>query len=400
MKRETQERQKQVVFLGEARFPFGFASVQRMTLMAKAFMHVGIKATILCRKGSWDQGTHPEFPWRGTYEGIDYIYTSKKVHKPKGFIKRNLQKIKGVLGEYRYLKELKNEKGIDMAILSNRKLVHVIRYLFFSKVFDFPVVVNMVEMASAMNHKKSAITRLNDFLLDKWVVKFYDGALPISDTLQDYYINSTSNKPQMKLPIICDFKKFEVERTMTEKYFLYCGSIFYKEVIEFILESYRNLAHETDFKLYMIVSGESKAQVLSYQNEINSSFPNAPIKLFSNIPYGELVELYVNAKALLIPLRPTLQDASRFPHKIGEYLASGNPVVTTAVGEINRYFTDGVNALVADSYDINKFAQKLKFVVDNEKQAFAIGLNGKKMGFEEFDYRSHGKRLNNFIEKI
>lgn len=251
-----------------------------------------------------------------------------------------------------------------------------------------------------MNHKKSALTRLNDFLLDKWVVKFYDGALPISDTLQDYYANSTSGKPHMKLPIICDFKKFEVERTMTEKYFLYCGSIFYKEVIEFILESYRNLAPETDFKLYMIVSGESKAQVLSYQNEINSSFPNAPIKLFSNIPYSELVELYVNAKALLIPLRPTLQDASRFPHKIGEYLASGNPVVTTAVGEINRYFTDGVNALVADSYDINKFAQKLKFVVDNEKQAFDIGLNGKVMGFEEFDYRSHGKRLNDFIEKF
>ena len=73
---------------------------------------------------------------------------------------------------------------------------------------------------------------------------------------------------------------------------------------------------------------------------------------------------YKNAKALLIPLRPITQDEARFPHKIGEYLASGNPAISTNYGEIKHYFKDQETMLIADSYQINDFAGKMQYILD------------------------------------
>ena len=106
---------------------------------------------------------------------------------------------------------------------------------------------------------------------------------------------------------------------------------------------------------------------------------------------------YKNAVALLIPLRPTLQDKARFPHKIGEYLASGNPVISTNYGEVKYYFKDMENMLIADSYDINLFADKMQFVINNPIEGQRIGMNGKNMVLRIFDYRIQAPIINNFL---
>ena len=48
---------------------------------------------------------------------------------------------------------------------------------------------------------------------------------------------------------------------------------------------------------------------------------------------------------MLVLARPdNIQAKGGFPTKLGEYLATGNPVVVTKVGEIPNYLIDGVNA--------------------------------------------------------
>ena len=352
--------------MGEIRFPYGLAAVQRLTLMAKAFIHEGCRVTVIC-----------------------------------SFFGRNVQKIKGIIGELRYLRELKKHDRIDLAIVPNREVKHALRYLLFSYFYKIPTATNFVEMASSMEHRTGFLQRINDRLIDSWVLKQYNGALPISDRLMNHYNQKSPSKPALKLPILCDFEKFNIPRgNQEEPYFLYCGSIRYKEVFNFIIEAYKSLNVDEHTKLYMIVSGGSKKETAQLEDEINSSFTTQPIKLYTNIPYEKLVYLYTNAIALLIPLRPTIQDTSRFPHKIGEYLASGNPVVTTAVGEIMNYFEDGKTALVANKYDVTSFAQKMRYVIDNPERSVEIGLNGKELGLREFDYRAHGKKMLDFLKTL
>ncbi|MBU2948027.1 glycosyltransferase [Zobellia uliginosa] len=393
-----EEKSKHIIFLGETRFPYGLASVQRMLLMSKALVYNGAKVTVVCRKGGWKENQYPDLEYKGKFEGVNYIYTSKSTFKPKGFINRNVSKIKGIYKEYIFIKNLKKKNDISAAIVSNRKIVHVIRFLFYSKLFGFPVINNLVEMASAMD-RRSNFTKINDFLLDKWIYRLFDGAMPISDLLLNYQNKIASNKPSLKLPILCDYEKFNIAKIIEEPYFLYCGSINYMEVIEFILECYKNL-NTNEVKMFMIVSGGSELETQNLQVKINSQFIGEPVKLFTNIPYNELIHLYNHAKALLIPLRPTIQDSSRFPHKIGEYLASANPVITTNIGEIKNYFKNKETALIANEYNIVNYTEQMKFVLDNPKEAIEIGLKGQELGLNNFDYHIHGSRMMNFINNL
>jgi glycosyltransferase involved in cell wall biosynthesis len=99
----------------------------------------------------------------------------------------------------------------------------------------------------------------------------------------------------------------------------------------------------------------------------------------------------------LIPLRPTYQDVARFPHKIGEYLASGNPVISTNYGEVKFYFKDMDNMLIADSYDVNEFAEKMRFVINNMSEVKKIGLNGRDLAWNKFNYKMQGGVIDNFL---
>ena len=396
----THRRQRQVVMLGESGFPKGLATVQRTTLMSKAFLHAKIKTTVICRKGVQKRNQGIQFPRKGAFEGVDYLYTVDSIYRPKGLIQRNWQKLKGMFGEYRYLKHLKKHEHIDMALVSELKVVHIARFLLYSRIFGFPIILNFMEMTSSMEHRSKPLKRINDYLLDRWIIKWFDGALPISDELVKYYRSVAPRKPNMKLPILCDFEKFDISKTVGEPYFLYCGSFRYKEVRDFIVEAYRNIPENKKTKLYMIVSGGSQKETFALQEELNAEFGTWQVRLFSDIPYVQLVYLYTNAIAMLIPLRPTVQDAARFPHKIGEYLASGNVVITTAVGEINKYFTDGKTALVADIYDVAAFAEKMKYVLDYPEASAAIGDYGRTMGLEEFDFRAHATRLKKYLNEL
>jgi glycosyltransferase involved in cell wall biosynthesis len=254
-------------------------------------------------------------------------------------------------------------------------------------------------MASEMEHRNSVVRKANDYLFEKYLLRRMKGALPISELLKENFQKIAPGKPILKIPTICDFEKFNVpKKNIEEEYFLFCGAVEYREIIDFILQAFKLLDESLNIKLYLIASKGTPQQYLDLNQYLKDNHLLQKTKIFSNIPYSELVDLYVNASALLIPLRPTKQDAARFPHKIAEYSATGNPILTTNYGEVTHYFKDGENALIADSYDISKFAEKMKFVIKYPETAKKIGQKGKKLGTEEFSHIQYGQRLKDYLQ--
>jgi glycosyltransferase involved in cell wall biosynthesis len=170
------------------------------------------------------------------------------------------------------------------------------------------------------------------------------------------------------------------------------------EVIEFIIDSFNRLNQES-VDLYLVINGPV-VDFAKITNYINSTPNKDRIKIFSNLTQNQLYSFYKNAIGLLIPLRPVIQDIARFPHKVGEYLASGNPVISTNYGEIKCYFQDMKDMLIAGTYDIDMFADKMQFVIDHPEEAQKIGLKGKQMGLNNFDYRNNATKINDFINSI
>lgn len=398
MNKEQKGKTFHVVYLGESGFPIGLAAIQKTILLGKALLANGARLTVINRKGKFKPGQPVQVETEGEYDGIHYIYTSGSVYKPEGFFKRNLMKLKGIYREYRYLRQLAKKGDLDAGIISCRDFVQVALYRLYSKILGFPIALLYVEFASAMQHRQGLLTKINDYLFDNFMVKRMDAALPISELLADNFRKVAPGKPIFKIPVICDFEPFDQPRREgRDSYFLYCGALDYKEVVDFILEAYDKMPGHSDVKLHLLVSGGKKSQYEQLDADIRKMKKADKVRVFSNVPYSELIDLYVNAIGLLIPLRPTLQDAARFPHKIGEYTAAANPIITTRVGEVPHYFEDGKTALVADNYDAAEYAAKMKFVADHPQEAVRIGEQGKELGLREFNYINYGPRLKAFL---
>ncbi|MDB2606205.1 glycosyltransferase [Zobellia sp.] len=401
MSRKGNTRIKSIVFLGDTGFPNGWAAVQRVTLLGRSLINVGCEVRVVCRLGVWKKDLKTDYGKEGVHEGIPYRYTVDSPFRPDDSLERKYQKLKGLVCEFFYLVELKRKGRLDAVILSTLNFNDSLRYKIYSIIMGFPIVSNFVEKSSALKRRSSLSMRISDWLMENWLIKRFDGVMPISDKLFKLYSDLAPTKPIMKVPVVCDYDKFSgIEKFSSEPYFLYCASIQFKEVAEFVLNAYQSSKGSGKVKLYLLISGKQIEEISAFREEINKRFPLGNVKLFSNIPYQELVQLFINADGLLIPLRPIEEDAARFPHKIGEYLATGNPVVTTSVGEINAYFKDGVTALVSKNYDVKEFSSKMDYILDNPEESRIIGKRGKELGLKTFHFDNYGESIKDFIHDL
>ena len=379
------------VHLGISGFPYGLAAIQKLKLICKSLNFVGVDVCVINRFGVHES---KDLEIEGVYDRINYTYASGTSHRPKNFFIRKFFKLYGLINEIRILISLKNK--LDAAIVSTRNFPNLFLYRILSKLLDIPLVLTYTESAKALNKKRSIFKKINAHLFDNFSLRLIDGAMPISDYLINSIENKSPNLPILKVPVLCDFEKFNnIVKNNKDKYFLFCSAIGYREVIDFIIESFEKLDYDDVF-LYLIVNGDEKKLKELYQRITNSNKSDL-IKTFSNLDYEDLMKLYINATGLLIPLRPTLQDKARFPHKIAEYCASGNPIITNNWGEINNYFINDENAIIAENYDVNEFSEKMDWVINNIGKASQIGLYGKKVGLENFDYKKYGEKIKSFI---
>jgi len=389
-----------LLFLGVTGFPLGEASAQKSIYICKSLVSAGADLTMVCKKSVLSKDV--SFEAEGVYDGVPYICTTGTPYKSSKLIRRNLNKFKGFINEFRYIFKTQREGRIDGAIIYTRSFLNVVLYKFYSKIFNFKIVVNYGELRSKIDYKQIGLgLRLNDSFFDKYIFLLADGFLPISNYLIDIINEKAPNTPYLKIPPLCDYSVFEFKREESKEnnYFLYCGSLAYSEIVEFLLKAY-NKTQNSNFLFYLIVHGTSERK-LALNKFIEETFSNPDqIKIFSNISFDRLAQLYANAYSLLIPLRPTIQDMARFPHKIGEYCATGRPIITTSVGEINNYFQDGESAYIASKYDIDLFAEKMKEAIMNSKRASQIGQNGKEIGLEHFNYKTYGKKIMQLFDSI
>ena len=390
---------KNIVWLGDLGFPVGMANIQRVILLCKALYEAGIKTTVISKFGVHGKDAENKVSKKGVYQNIEYIYASGTPFRPDSYIKRNFLKLIGSVNQIMILYKLKKDDRIDAAILRTDRLHELMYYKFISKLLRFPLVFSYVEKYSSFESNKKLIKRIEYCLYENVGLKLMDGILPISDYLMDFVQAKAPKIPRLKIPMITDCSRFgNVPRDCDQRYFSFCGGATYLEIIVFVINSFEKI-HDNMIHLYLVVNG-SDNMMNKVRHEITKSVKADKIRLFSRLSDDDLNELFVNALGLLIPLRPSIQDKARFPHKLGEYLSTGNPVITNKFGELEKLFTDGENGLVANDYNIDQFAIKMWYILDNPEEARNIGKKGKQLAKKYFDYKIYGPEVKKFLEKV
>jgi glycosyltransferase involved in cell wall biosynthesis len=231
---------------------------------------------------------------------------------------------------------------------------------------------------------------IEKYLYDNFYYSFTDNIICISDFLIGK-VKASRRGAILKIPAITDFDKFDNcntcnSRLVKEKYILFCGSIAYFEVIDFIISSFDKL-EISNVSLILVTAENPKLR-----DRINRSRKKDLIKVFTNLSYSDLVNAYKNGEALLIPMRNTDQDKARFPHKISEYCASRRPIITNSVGEIKNYFSEK-NAFLCPVCDESEYAKAMHKVISEPELANIIANSSYETGINKFNYKSYSGLL-------
>ena len=387
-----------IIHLGFAGFPKGLASVQRTLFTFKGLKIAGANPIII-NKISHNYYANNYKVKR--YKDIIYVNTSLLNSKPDNFIKRNLNKMSGYVGELKFL--FNKRKKIDSAILYSSYFLEYPYYFLLSRIFRFKLLIQYVEMFSVIPGRNTFFTKVNDKLIDKYICSFCDGIIAISSYLEIHIKQLAPSKPLIKIPANNDFEKmYTFPDLYAGNYLMYCGTIYYEEVIEFIIKIFIRLKEENIYtgNLLLVISGDQDQNWERLMCFVKKTAFIKDITIKSNITHDKLMQLYKAADILIIPLRNTIQDIARFPHKIGEYTASKRPILSTNIGELKSYFKDGESAILVDEYSIDAYYKRLSEVLPQKDLLTEIGLEGYKIGIDNFNYKTQGVKLFEFINTL
>lgn len=168
-----------------------------------------------------------------------------------------------------------------------------------------------------------------------------------------------------------------------------------------ILEAMSRVYKSRSNVLFLVVGADFRVnedQMKKWELSIYSATSSSPIKNTDNIihfgrrPFHEMNHFLGACDILLLPLADTIYNRGRWPHKIGDYLASGRPVVLNDVGDIPELVKTG-NAGYAAKPDVADFTQKILDMIDQRDEWDHFGSNARKTAEERLDWNQIGGKL-------
>ncbi|MFT5049590.1 MAG: N-acetyl-alpha-D-glucosaminyl L-malate synthase BshA [Chlamydiales bacterium] len=105
---------------------------------------------------------------------------------------------------------------------------------------------------------------------------------------------------------------------------------------------------------------------------------------------------------LLVPATVYLLTSSEesFGLSALESLACGTPVVATRVGGVAEVVTDGVDGLLSDPDDMERFAANARALLTDPARAREMGLAGRRSAVERFDRRKVVRRYEDLYASV
>ncbi|HED36912.1 MAG TPA: glycosyltransferase, partial [Ignavibacteria bacterium] len=86
-----------------------------------------------------------------------------------------------------------------------------------------------------------------------------------------------------------------------------------------------------------------------------------------------------------------------FPFKLGEYLATGKPVVASNVSDVGRLLKNQKEVLLTTPGDVTSLVSQIQFILNNPKESLIIGSRGRVKAIEIFDYQKQGESLLQYL---
>lgn len=387
-----------VLVLGDwLRFPHGMAATNRIRLVSRALVEAGAHVRVLSLQAS-ERPPHVENKApRGVWRGIEFEYATGTTVRHESFLMRRIIAASGWARGALRIVRLRRRGELDVVYLyfwSPRPTIRRFAFLALLNALRVPVVEELNECPWPVRDGATAWDRLWPRLHGT------RGIVSISAFItawarregrrvrRDYRV--------IEVPILVDFH----EQPEPAPYpagpplVVFAGSPVYDQTIRFVVAAMEEVWREyPDCRLVVTGAQAQDPQSQWLLAESATWTPTGRVDIVGYLDRSELLRLYGRAHALLIPLFDDTHSRARFPTKIGEYVCSGRPIVTSSVGEIPRFFRDGVDGAVCEPGDPVAYGRAIVSLLRDPQRADAIGRAGREVARTRFHYWLHAGRL-------
>ncbi|MBV5328705.1 MAG: glycosyltransferase [Chlorobium sp.] len=379
-------------------FPFGTASTKRVRLFGRCLVTCGIPFHVW-HIGPSSFGENKQK--NGEYEGLTYEYLSPSVRRPDSVIKRILYYLWGcVLLLFRLIRHRRNS---FVYVYSQGDFINLWT-LFLCRLIKIPVAQEVCEWWPGTPRENF----FNGWMYRSVMFRWSNGALPISHEIEARIrVLAKPDYPLCLVPVLVDpvEKNTQIEDARHESsspVFLWCGSVDgYQRDVLFLIDALAQLTSAVGKSAVLRIVGpcteNGRAELMAYVRSKNISGERLDIAGF--VSEQQLWSYCAQAEALLMPLWDDDRSCTRFPTKLGQYVAAGRPIVTALVGEM-KYFLTAENAMFYPSGDAAGLARSLDTLLTNPSLGDRLASNATRDVLPKVDFRSNAKRISQWFQQI
>ena len=361
--------------------PSGQASVNRLLSYSKGMVELGDDITVLSSACSNEK--------EGEVGGVKF---------------RNLGKggKLGLLSALEIILTTVKKERFDAVILVSNSLLLIYPLAIVCKRKGIILIQEKSEFPFVLM-KKGLIRKLWASFYTSTTYKIFDGLIVMTKPLMDYFASKVKKSCKLiEVPMTVDLDRFAIEKSESPygDYVAYCGNMAgNKDGVMNLIEAFDIASKKLKDVKLLLIGGSSSAEDLEKIKDFAKDKGDGRIVFYGKASREDIPQLLVNAKALALARPSSLQSTGGFPTKLGEYLATTNPVVVTAVGDIPRFLNESNSFIVAP--DNNKaFAGQIEKIFNDYQSAQSIGKRGRKVAEENFNYKVQSPRVHNFIKEM
>ena len=247
------------------------------------------------------------------------------------------------------------------------------------------------------------IKRASYYLNFRYLNKQSDKLIVFSYYLRDLYVDMGYRVSNIIVqPNLTDFDFWKSPLTEPKYTLGYSGAPYLKDGLSDLFRAISLLKQEMSSKpLSLLIIGDAVfggSLIPSLRDEC------ARLGITENVVFTGLVELpqvkqFISECRILTITRPsTIQTMAGFPTKLGEYLATGKPVLATDFGDMKKYFTDGTDIIMAECSNPASIAHKIKWMLLNPLELNNIAERGHKRAIELLEFRKSIRRIAGLLE--
>lgn len=267
--------------------------------------------------------------------------------------------------------------------------------LKISKLIGYKIIFDIVEIVKYFDQSKSSgRKRFKNFtsrLLLNQLYKTGSLCFAISTNLVTFCKTICKNRiPVIHLPISVDvefvnsFRMKSIDGNNTKIKIFYGGSFGLKDGINFLLKGFE-LACEYNSEIELILTGKISKQIDGIiQMLISESKWVNRINYMGCLSISKYFETMVNSDILCMTRVNTIYANAGFPFKLGEYLASGNAIIATDVGDVSKYLENGQNAIIIKPDSEFAICDAILMLCQNKDLRSKVGISGKKTAIKYF----------------